>query len=1109
MKLKKLTIDNIASIEHAEIDFSAAPLKDEHLFLITGETGSGKSTIIDCLCLALYGSTPRLESANRREGGYEDVNNGETIKAYDPKQLLRRGTVSASVVLTFDDNNGIPYTATWSVRRAHKKLENNIMAPERSLQTDEGVNPPVDLHKIKEINDHIVELIGLDMNEFFRTVVLAQGKFAEFLNSNETQKATLLEKMTGTELFTQLGQKIFEVFREKENERNNLLTLLQSIALMDKEQQEQIKDEIGQYSTEQATLQQRRDGAKKMSDWLDEMENNQQNLARKVQDLEGHLEKTRDAEFLARQQLVSDWEATVEARRELRDKNQASRHIQSLLEQQPAMQAEFDLLCAALRATVNDVEKKREKVDEIGRFLQQEEGNRAMYDAIKTIKTLMGQRKGEQDNITTFSEALDTEIKLLPGVEKRLKEAHSALEQQEQLVKGLQARYDELKVADINARKDAVAEAKQALTELKVKHDAISQTTDLIEKRKDELVKEQQTLDKEKAVMEGKRALRDQAHEALEREKDWNALIEQAHKSLHEGQTCPVCGNTIGHLQAPKGKNVLDQLRQQLNQAEEQLSQSKTAMATADNNIKRLKRDIGDLEKELELKIKNRDQYLATTQRLLANCGKNVDEIGDNAQADALIEVLDKDLNDMKVTLQQATTLNGQITTERNKLSLCKDAHNQAMIHLSKANDSIKYQKDAIARSKEKLEQITSELDGLFAMSNWQEVAAMDDSFISGLEQHAATYQHQVKLQQQLESAIHVAEAVIPAMQENKANITGLIDNGKECDQVPEKLDERWRQLENKHLQWNSQLDNERENARSAQQALDDYLQQHEGMSVERLADIDQHAQAEIADIKLSQQQLAELITHTRGEIASLKSQQAEISGKKPDFTEQDRDELDKIYQNCQERIEQLTHLIAERMAALKADDENRKLAGQKQEAFEAADAEYQQWRTFNEMLGDSTGARFRKIAQSYILGELLACANDYLRHFNDRYTLEAKPGTLTILVRDQLQSDLTTVNTLSGGEGFMVSLALALALSSTTGKMFSVDTLFIDEGFGSLSHNYIHKVMETLNRLYDMGGKRVGIISHVEQLKESVTAKIEVARDKKNTTVSRVTVKP
>ena len=198
---------------------------------------------------------------------------------------------------------------------------------------------------------------------------------------------------------------------------------------------------------------------------------------------------------------------------------------------------------------------------------------------------------------------------------------------------------------------------------------------------------------------------------------------------------------------------------------------------------------------------------------------------------------------------------------------------------------------------------------------------------------------------------------------------------------------------------------------------------------------------------------------------------------------------------------------IAEHRAYLKNDENNRNTAGKKQEEFEAADAEYQQWKEFNAMLGDSNGSTFRKIAQSYILGELLASANGYLRQFNNRYSLEAKPGTLTILVRDQMQGDITTVNTLSGGEGFMVSLALALALSSTTGKMFSVDTLFIDEGFGSLSENYLDNVMETLNRLYDMGGKRVGIISHVELLKERVTTQIQVIRDPKNNTVSRVTV--
>ena len=88
-----------------------------------------------------------------------------------------------------------------------------------------------------------------------------------------------------------------------------------------------------------------------------------------------------------------------------------------------------------------------------------------------------------------------------------------------------------------------------------------------------------------------------------------------------------------------------------------------------------------------------------------------------------------------------------------------------------------------------------------------------------------------------------------------------------------------------------------------------------------------------------------------------------------------------------------------------------------------------------------------------------------------------------------------------------MVSLALALALSNMTGRMFTVDTIFIDEGFGSLSEDYLEKVMETLNRLYDLGGRRVGIISHVEMLKERITTQIQVERDPDNNTVSKVRI--
>ena len=185
MKLKQLTIDNIASIEHAEINFDAAPLAGEHLFLITGETGSGKSTIIDCLCLALYGNTPRLKAARKDDydASRQDGTGEESLKTDDVRQLLRRGAVSADVCLTFDDNDGIPYIAKWHVHRANRKLEKSIKTPERTLMTAEGVNPPVCLQGKKAIDSYIIQLIGLDMDQFFRTVVLAQGKFAEFLNS--------------------------------------------------------------------------------------------------------------------------------------------------------------------------------------------------------------------------------------------------------------------------------------------------------------------------------------------------------------------------------------------------------------------------------------------------------------------------------------------------------------------------------------------------------------------------------------------------------------------------------------------------------------------------------------------------------------------------------------------------------------------------------------------------------------------------------------------------------------------------------------------------------------------------------------------------------------
>ena len=204
MKLKKLTIDNIASIEHAVIDFDAAPLADERLFLITGETGSGKSTIIDCICLALYNSTPRLSSVvNAKNNGYENRLGNGTIDNYslnDAKQLMRRGSVSALITLSFDDDQGTPWTVTWGVQRANKRPNGRLQSISRTLKTDDGIEPAYLYQNTTEVKNKITEMLELDIDQFMRTVVLAQGKFAEFINSKDDEKADLLEKMTGTSI---------------------------------------------------------------------------------------------------------------------------------------------------------------------------------------------------------------------------------------------------------------------------------------------------------------------------------------------------------------------------------------------------------------------------------------------------------------------------------------------------------------------------------------------------------------------------------------------------------------------------------------------------------------------------------------------------------------------------------------------------------------------------------------------------------------------------------------------------------------------------------------------------------------------------------------------
>ena len=1105
MKLKKLTINNIASIEKAEIDFAAAPLEGEHLFLITGDTGSGKSTIIDCLCLALYGNTPRLSAALGAE--YENANNQEAIRTTDPRQLLRRGTAKAEIKLTFEDNNGVPYVATWEVHRSRNSVEGALQRVTRTLSTEDGVVPPVMLRNVTEINAFITDLIGLDMNQFFRTVVLAQGKFAEFLNSDEKEKADLLEKMTGIDIYAKIGAKIYQVCQEKEKDRNFLLDKVRSIILLTDDDKEQINRDMTTLNQEQTVLSGQIDGAGKMLRWLDDKAKNEKDLADKKDDLAEKQARAQEAVFLEQRQLVTDWDATVEPRRELKDNQDAQEQIKSLMGEKPAMQKEFDLLCAALRTTVKDVESQRKQLHEVEEYLRQEAPNSEMYKNIKSIKDQLKLRQDEQKNIVDYTRALQQEQERQPRVEEEMKKAGESQQQQEEQIRQIVAQYEAMNVAGIVAKKDSLSKAKEALSLLRASNIAVDEASGVLGGLNSEMSKEQHELEMAQATVDDKRALVKQAQEAVDREKDFKNLLVQAHKSLHEGDDCPVCGHKIDKLLDPQGDNVIEELRARHKQAEEELKKTETAIAASQKAINQLSVQATRSQEDLMKKTKARDQQRQVAGQQLELCGRHLENAADNAAVDALIIALDADADELSKTLKRAEDLNKRITDERDKLSTLADAHNKAKNELNLIKESIEHQQHLIATTTERIGSLTDNLNALFTMADWQERIAADADFIPGLARKAEDYQAMETKQQSLRESIGRAEAVIPAMQDNKDNIKGLDDNGLTCDMVPSNLDEQWRQFENRNIHWNHQLNNERDKAEKAQRALDKYLAENPAISMERILSLGGHLQSEIDGIRQIQKALMDSITHDQGEITALTKRQTELAGQKPEFAEEDRERLDDILSKGESQSKELIDKIAELKARLKEDENKSREVGEKKQDLEKAEAEYKKWADFNSVLGSSRGDTFKKIALSYILDELLHRANGYLSQFNNRYELEANPGSLVILVRDLLQGDVTSASTLSGGESFMVSLALALALSSMSGKVFTVDTIFIDEGFGSLSTEYLANVMETLNRLYDMGGRRVGIISHVDILKRHITTQIQVKRDKKNNTVSRIEV--
>ena len=206
MKILTIRLKNLTSIEGTfEVDFTAEPLRSAGIFAISGPTGAGKSTILDALCLALYDKTPRFAASG--ENLYlSDVGENQ-VNQSDVKNILRRGTGEGFAEVDFIGITGRRYRSRWSVRRARSKATGSLQ-PQTIQVTD--LDKEEELQGTKtELLNQLVALVGLTYEQFTRTVLLAQNDFATFLKSRESAKAELLEKLTGTGVYSRISQEIF------------------------------------------------------------------------------------------------------------------------------------------------------------------------------------------------------------------------------------------------------------------------------------------------------------------------------------------------------------------------------------------------------------------------------------------------------------------------------------------------------------------------------------------------------------------------------------------------------------------------------------------------------------------------------------------------------------------------------------------------------------------------------------------------------------------------------------------------------------------------------------------------------------------------------------
>ena len=1114
MILNKIIIHNIASIEDATIDFNSEPLSDASLFLICGTMGTGKSTILDCIALSLFGTTPRLQSSPQKSSTDQ-----EDIRLSDERQYLRRGTKEGYSILEFIGNDKVTYRAKIAFR--YKKTD-KIDSSKRTLEYDNTI-----LEKKGDIDRKIKEAIDIDYSQFCRTTLLAQGEFTKFLKSDDAEKSSILEKITGTDIYSKIGRKIFEKSRDAENKYKEEEIALKNIQTLSDEEKEEYANHKAELINTQQSIEKQLSQFRAIKQWF----NTKADIEKEIENNKQILQITsskKDDTFLSKKRYVSDFERHTEQINLLKTNNDNKEILTKYNSYKEILYKDFCNIYSDLQYHERLLNEKQDRLRELTTIFEQRKGEKELYDQAPAIL-------GSIDRITNIRNEINTKEQELTHLSQTLLDIEPTKQQIESVIKIISDELNELNIKaqeqlskieniDINRLSQNIESKKEEQLRLQEASSIYQENINdeatyknninLLEENQKQIETKKQILSSETKEIERAKNYLDNISKSKRIYNDAAEQIASIRANLQTGDPCPVCGKIISSLPAEDDINRLTiKIKEEYDTAKAEvtaLEQKYQNTLLELNNIQNTIKNIEENNSKLKDKINNNSSKLKDLlSSLNIDCNGISKEIIDNKLEDTRLSIsnLSKEIQqynnyygEYKTTNKQIQIKNEELNKERSKA----DNITQSIIGINNSINTIK----ELINSKEqdiRSEQIQINATPLYRFYNQSDnlldiknkLTEKQNSF-NELVSKIESYNKEIdKNNFEISEAKKNRDKIKNLIQDNTISTIGNIELHNTLSQMTlEEICNTTSTIYDNLVRTENNISNTKSVIEKAENQLTEYIIKND-ISKEYLLELSNIGKETISRYKTE----IELIDKEIQQIeAIIKDREKALEQL---ISTQDKESINMDISTCENKIDELEEnkkktisSISEIQTILNNDKHNIEQYALQKEKCDKARESYELYNRLDKTFGDSEGKKLRMIAQSYILRELLNKSNDYLIKISDRYRLSCQSSSLNIEVIDNYMGGRRRpVNMMSGGESFIISLALALGLSNLNNRLQSSNILFIDEGFGTLDNNTLESVMNTLVKLHEIGGQKIGIISHVETLRERISTKIELTQ--------------